>query len=200
MGQINISGVNKAVSEYIKSNAGKNKVEQYIEDCSRKNMSKTPSGASIVTEKEMKEAAQLLINMFKDYAAKSGLPESVADDVADISVTRDDSKNGVICIGFSEENIKRPSLYNIRKDNAIVHTGEGIDNIISLFDTGYTVTKTDKLYGRWRGHEELGVIKALLHREGAGFVSRIVNEFNALYGQRYNCVASIVADARFYKR
>lgn len=55
----------------------------------------------------------------------------------------------------------------------------GIDNIIALFNNGYTAS--NRVYGTWHGQQ----IASLQHRDALGFISSAVNNFMGNYGNEY---------------
>lgn len=56
---------------------------------------------------------------------------------------------------------------------------KGINNIIALFNKGYTAR--NRVYGTWHGNQ----IASLQHRDGLGFISSAVNNFMGNYGNEY---------------
>lgn len=108
-------------------------------------------------------------------------------------------------IGFADESaLRRESL--LRNKYSGGRTGRGIDNIISLYDTGGGSTET---FGYWetrsdwyRYDDQPPFIKTPVPVfDKTGFILAAVEEFNKTYGEVYNCVATISApDSRFYVR
>lgn len=99
-------------------------------------------------------------------------------------------------IGFSDtfsSNTKlyRPSLRWKRRRSPY----KGINNIISLFDTGYTARSRAYGYNRHGDY-----VASTPHRDGMAFMSTAVEMFNNKYGDEYNCYAYISADPQFYIR
>lgn len=101
-----------------------------------------------------------------------------------------------IDIGFSDtfssnEKLYRPSLRWKHGTSPY----KGINNIISLFDTGYTARS--RVYG-YNRHDKY--VTSSPHRDGMAFMAAAVEMFNQEYGDVYNCYAYISADPQFYIR
>ena len=98
-----------------------------------------------------------------------------------------------------EYDFRRESLF--KEDpvwaNEGSYTGEGIDNIVSLFDTGYSAS--GNVYGAWQ-KRNIKNIKSLSYRQPLEFMRDAVYEFNYRYGAQFHCEASISADDGFYVR
>lgn len=103
----------------------------------------------------------------------------------------------IVQLSFSEHAIRRTSLAKKKRGVVVGFTGEGIDNIISLFDTGYSQSKP-AVRGWWLRHNKY--VAAVRMREEIGFMKRAVDTFNRTYGVEYGCYAEIVADNKFYAR
>lgn len=97
---------------------------------------------------------------------------------------------GYITYSFVPEEIYRPSLERGFK------TSDGIDNIVSLFDTGYD---TVQVRGRWVGHGKKQILSTPF-RDELAFVQEAVDNFNNRFGGKYQCKAKIVADEKYYAR
>lgn len=203
MADINITSIMKKTNQFIKSKQGKELQKRAYAEFSKEGRDKTPSGQPVVTITEMREAAQILIDMYKQYS--HALPESVARNLSSIQIIEEtfDTKNNnqQIIIGFpNEETLRRDSLYNTDKDGKRVYTGDGVLNIVSLFDTGYTASGS--VYGFWETHDRY--VHSLKARAGEGFMSFFINEFNEKYGDKYLCKADIISEyrngIRFYSK
>ena len=81
-------------------------------------------------------------------------------------------------ITIPQEYLKRNSLYKEKYPN-------GVDNIINLFDKGYTARK--QVYGYW---ETTGIrVVSRQIRKPMGFMNTAIQNFNDKYGTQYNCRA-----------
>lgn len=108
-------------------------------------------------------------------------------------------------IGFADESLlRRESLLKSKVGSE--RTGDGIDNIISLMDTG---GGNKEVSGYWETRSDIyrfdnapPYIKTPVPVfPKTGFILAAVESFNATYGVTYNCIASITApDSRFYVR
>ena len=110
----------------------------------------------------------------------------------------------MVTLSFDEQAVKRKSLAikgrSLSSGGDIIgYTGEGIDNIISLFDTGYPVEKEQTkvaVYGWWLNKNKYVV--AVRARAGLNFMQHSVERFNETYGKEYGCYAAISEDCQYY--
>mgnify|MGYP006873053883 CR=1 FL=1 len=126
--------------------------------------------------------ADHLIETLKRRAYECELPESVMRHFDSLRMTDlvYDASSGryTTTIYFDDERSGatfRPSLKN---------NGEGIDDIVALFDTGYIASR--HVYGYWESHDVWAYSK--ISRVGLHFIEYAVTEFNSIYG-RYNVIA-----------
>lgn len=162
-----------------------------------------------IPEEMMIEAAQKLADIIRRNV-HSGLYGNSINKIVDSGIiisrpVRTGKYKGrstwAIDISFNPSMLHRDSLEILHKGRVIGHTGYGIDNIMSLLDTGYPYAddaKMKSVRGYWRS--KWCYILTPLERAGDHFMSDSVNEFNALYGQEYFCYASIVAPDEYYMR
>jgi len=92
----------------------------------------------------------------------------------------------VIRIYFTDD-LSRPSL--LGKDGNR-RTGEGVDDIINLFTTGYHARTA--VFGYW--HSVGHTILSLKDRDPLPFLEGAIQDFNANYGADYGAWARIVDD------
>lgn len=197
---INWDSILGKYNAFIKSDAGKQKIKEA--------MINAPS----VSTNIMEEAGQKMAEVIKEcairklaaaYGNSSLIPSSINELLtSDIGITTAPYKNGTdeegndtfgLDVGFSDENeLYRPSLRWRKKQSPY----KGIDNIISLFDTGYY--SRNRAYGYTRTGAYT-VTKTHLFDE-LGFMSEAVDTFNEKYGATYGCQAYISADPKFYAR
>lgn len=163
-----------------------------------------------IPEEMMIEAAQKLADIIRKNV-HSGLYGNSINKIVDSGIiisrpVRTSKYKGrntwAIDISFDPSMLHRDSLEIRRKGRVVGHTSvDGIDNIMSLLDTGYPYedgAQMKSVRGYWRSRWVN--IKTPLERAGDHFMSDSVNEFNALYGQEYFCYASIVAPDEYYMR
>ena len=196
------------------------KYEGYIdsEDGQKRIQSTTSSGkGGSVNTDYMINAANKLIEYIQNefysfYTINSA--ESVREIIDEgLVITMAPTKIGVdngvskyqIDVGFLNENaLKRESLRKSMFDKK--RTGDGIDNIISLYDTG---GGNKQVYGYWETREDYNmnigdppyIATPVPVFTRTAFMLSAVNKFNQELGEVYNCVATISApDPRFYVR
>lgn len=100
---------------------------------------------------------------------------------------------------YFEDNLRRESL----DDGINGYTGEGIDNIVALFNNGYHAS--DYVYGWWDGHQATAStlfrsgsdikanyawVRSQKDREGLHFIQQAVDDFNGNYGAEYHVTAT----------
>lgn len=202
MSGINIDSIMSKVNKYSKTKEGKQKIKECINNYRSQGRRTTAGGGQILTDAIIVQISEELIRIMKETANAKQLPESVRKHFDSLVCSqpvyfgKDNSKCKVE-VSFTDD-LSRFSLMITKGEKAGQRTGEGIKNIVSLFDTGYTANKA--VYGTWDGHEDLGVIKSKTSREGQGFIKEAVDTFNRQYGGLYNVHASITASPEFYTR
>lgn len=197
---LDIDSIMGKVDKFSKSPKGKKMVKEYLKDCVENGIGKTEGGGVIITTEMMKEAAQGMINILQTTAYSKDMPESVKSHFSSLAHNPpqklgDDSY--VIDIYFADD-LSRLSLLITSGDRKGERTGGGIRNIVSLFDTGYSVENFT--YGLWDGHEDIGVIRSKKEREGLYFMREAVDAFNRIFGEKYGVIAQISADPDYYAR
>lgn len=201
MSIINIGQIIQKVKSYAKSTEGKQRIDEYIGQCVSDGRVKTAGGSQIITIDVMKRAADTMIRKMREVAYSKKLPESVMGHFNSLTATDpilyDNGKKYRIDISF-EDNLSRLSFQIAHGKKKGQYTGDGIDNIVSLFDTGMDADRM--AYGLWVGYEMLGPVAGLTHRDELRFMSEAVSEFNLEYGDLYNVYAYISADPEFYAR
>lgn len=201
---INMQAIMSKVRAYEKSKRCAEKTKKYIRYCVENNIEKTCAGDTILTEKKMNELAEAMINILQSIAGAYNLPESVFDNI--MSLTKDslilekaDNKKDSYSIGlYFSDDLSRPSLLIVGGSRS-GRTGEGISNIISLFDTGATIKTNREIRGIWDGHENLGEVSATLHRPELHFMRDAIQQFNTTYGTQYDVYAELPGVA-YYAR
>lgn len=201
MSSVNMSGIMSKLKIFLGSQEGKDIVDDYIQRCIYYGRSLTSNGTEIVTFDIMKRAADRLIQKVRETAASKNLPESVMSHFSSLTATEpiplNNNKLYKIEISFSD-NLSRLSFQIAHGKKKGQYTGEGIENIVSLFDTGMDAGRM--AYGLWIGYEMLGPVAGLTHRDELRFMSEAVSEFNYEWGELYHVYAYISADPEFYAR
>lgn len=193
MSTINASQIYQKVKEYSKSNEGKKVMDDKIKEYKKQGVRKTGAGDTILTNEVMHQIAYELIRDLQDMATNLEmmrvLPHSVAAhfDSLQAQVISDTPDGGcTIAIWFADD-LHRESLFNYSSNGAQRHTGSGISNIISLFDTGYNAGGS--VYGYW---ENAGIYTwSLDRRPNLGFMQGEIDRFNAKY-KRSVCHAELM--------
>lgn len=208
MAYIDFDKIFKKVEVYVKSAKGEKAKADYLDRCQKEGRTRTASGSVLITQAAMREAADLMIKEIQIYGRacySRDSAKSLKKHFDSLKVTKEKystKTQSQLFIGFPDEkSLHRNSLYTHgrkKKRHIKYYTGGGIDNIISLFDTGYSTSK--RVNGLWEKHTKLGFIKNKQNRNGQRFMSIAVDTFNTVYGEEYHCVASISADEKYYIR
>ena len=188
------------VKEFIKSPDGKTRINDFILDSAESGRMSTEGGGKILTLDMMNQAADTMIRILRETAAISKLPESVLahfNSLTHSSPIRMPSGKYRIDIYFKDD-LSRMSLISVFGQREGSRTGEGIENIVSLFDTGYRAG--DTVFGIWEHHSEPNPIESLQMRESKFFMRKAVDRFNQEYGKQYSAEASITAPDEFYSK
>lgn len=126
----------------------------------------------IATSHTMKQLANELVNCIE-----KNLPESIKGTMQNSFISEPELQTDgsfVISINIPTDEVWRDSLYS-----------GGVFNIVALLNNGYHASKT--VYGEWHGK----IIRSLKDREGAYFMQKAINEFNAKYSIEYGCNAEL---------
>lgn len=191
---------------YADSDSGKKRMDGCIKEYLKDGKIKTVSGEELISIERMNEAADKVIELILRYA--HSLPPSLytllGSNLESTKPLPFGSEDGswYIDLQFKDGSLLRRESLRRRvggrgsEEITNERTGTGIDNIISLFDTGYEAGWS--VYGYWDTAGKR--VKSVRSREGIHFMRDAVHEFNATYGKQYHCVASIVADPMYYAR
>lgn len=192
MAVVNLSSIFNKVNAYSKTPAGKEKMRQAIAKKVKDGVSKTGCGDEILTYSKMSELANELIGTLKNTAASYDLAPSVMAHFDSLTYMVQDIGNGAHeCYIYFQDDLSRESL---ESDD----TGEGIRNIIALFNNGYVASSPK--YGWWNGHSPTGeavsrsmtgdenyaFIKSRQSRPSLMFMQRAIDDFCNKYKNKYN--------------
>lgn len=204
MPAINMSSIMSKVGAYSRSVGGKLRMRECIQNYATSGKSKTAAGGKVMTEDKMLEAASKMITILRMTANEYGLPESVRrhfDSLECSSPIRLRDGSTVVYIYFDDRfdgGLRRESL----EDGDGGHTGEGINNIIALFNNGAHASKY--VYGWWNGHKPHGEalarsggqldadyawVRSKKDRDALHFIQQAVSDFNGNYGYEYDVTA-----------
>lgn len=147
-----------------------NKIMEY----EKKGITRTQGGSKIVTDTFLKRAADDLVTAIKQSA--SGIAPSVMANLSTIrpgALMRYPDGSREINISLDDSAFRRESLMP-------EIWGEGITNIILLFEKGYPLSKGRyHVRGIWHGED----IHAKLGRKGLGFIAKAISEFNNMHSK-----------------
>lgn len=205
MASINMNSIMGKVGAYSRSVEGKLRMKQRIDSLASAGINKTAGGGEIITETDMYRAAIKMMDVLKQAARESNLPPSVMQHI----LTMDCSKPYKMSDGHMEiwiyfgGDMHRDSLedgYGYYEDKFGGYTGEGVNNIVALFNNG--AHAKNYTYGWWNGHAAAGDavahsgaddgfawVKSKKDREGLHFIQQAVNDFNGNYSADYNVTA-----------
>lgn len=190
--QVNFDAIKEKVQRFIDSNEGQELIDGLA----------IPEGMMI-------EAGEIMRNILRERILSGSYGKSI-DNIANsgiiVSPPYESGKKGKrtlwsIDIDFDPTMLHRDSLQIRRKGRIVAHTGRGIDNIMSLLDTGYPYSPSAQMKsvrGFWESRWV--TIMTPLERAGDHFMSDAVNEFNTVYGSEYFCTARISAPKEYYMR
>ena len=214
--QINTGSIQSKIDAYLKLEECKRKKADYVNNAmlNSSRLLSNSSNAGLPTDDVMNEAARILISEIQKTAL-SLIPDSagsvrnlISNDlcITQYANTVGKNKDGIniyeLHIGFRDSSALHRMSLRTKKGK---YLGGGIDNIVSLFDTGYTnhiMSGSGRLRGYWDSVTSGDTIYTLNkpHRDALGFIASSVELFNNGYGKFYNCHAKIVADDEYYFR
>lgn len=185
---------------WVDSAAGQARIQKTIEKYHREGRTTTASGHSLVPEKTIEEASAKFIQVLRDTAASHDLPASVMSHIEEMHAVKPiQTKTGFEIPLFFGGDLHRDSLENDATDY------DGIDNIVALFNNGYTAS--DYVYGWWDGHTPTGSavsrslydddytwVRSKIQRGSLRFIQQAIDDFNGNYGSQYNITAIVAAD------
>lgn len=196
MPAINMGSIMSKVRVYNRSVEGKLRMKEYINQCRADGRQQTYGGSTVITNEVMMSAAGKLIQLIQEAARSCGLPESVMNHLYNLDISepiqRQDGSS-VMYIYFSGD-LRRESL-EATDDSADYwasrgfgkHTGEGINNIVALFNNGYSKDSIKTVFGLWASTGE--IVHNKTERDGLYFIQRAVDEFNTSWAHLYDATA-----------
>ena len=205
MAGININSIMKKVKAYAKDDEGKKRMDQRVNELRLGKNGKTDGGDYVATIEDMNTAAFDMEAEAKNVAKSHRLPDSILDHFDSLrhgAPYYDKALERYRVDIYFEDNLYRPSLEINDGPMKGQRTGDGIDNIVSLFDTGYVAH--GQVFGLWRGHESRGVIPSLMYRKPLRFMEEAVEDFNRTHFYKKYHVTAILPDSgddiQFYSR
>lgn len=201
MAYINISSVMSKVNSYASSKEGKQRMRDVIKKYREDGKRTTDAGSEIITKARMDELARELIVILKTTALSYDLPSSVAEhfDTLDY-MFQDLGDDKFQCFIYFNDDISRESL------ETDYNQGEGIKNIIALFNNGYVTSKPK--YGWWNNHEPTGesinramtggesyaYVKGKEARPSLRFMQSAIEDFYSKYAKQYGITVTLNDD------
>lgn len=184
---ISESAIMGKIRKYASSAEGKARMQKKINTYIASGVSRSEAGGSIISIREMNDLAKQMMRFIQQ--AGGALPESVRNDLSGMTATSPAQVgNNIYEVIISTPEVPRRSLLISKGDGSNRYTGDGVYDIIGLFDSGYS---TDgRVYGVWEGHEGLGRIGSRMSREGLHFLQGACDTFNRMYWKD-GCTASL---------
>lgn len=186
MASIDMASIEKKILDYAKSPKGQKRMDKTLTKYVNQNVDITDAGSEVVNKKKMKNAAKELIKLVKKAAASSDVAESVLADISTLTASEPRHIGGTtweIELSFGGD-LGRASLQPNKYG--------GVTNIIALFNNGYPADggrseAIAHVRGFWHGE----YISARPYREPLQFMQNAANEFNAIYGAKYNAYVTL---------
>lgn len=193
MATVNIGSIMSKVQRYAGSSVGKKQMASVIEQCKKDGVSLTAGGGKIMTEDMMHAAALELITELQRTARRLQIAKLLQPSVVQhfdslqASAIQEEDGSCVIYISFMDD-LSRMSLLNTDTGK---RTGDGVDNIIALFEYGYYANGA--VHGYWESRDSYTWSRSM--RDGLGFMRTTIQRFNMKYsGNDYNCYAELMWD------
>lgn len=172
------------VNAWAQTPDGKKKVDGVVKDSVRTGRP-LANGKKVLDPKEMTAAANDLIQIIRD-----NLPEPIKEVGRTLTASapiRNPDGTYVVYINFDKDALRRESLKNNNEYYQSKHngrTGEGINNIVALFNTGYKEDSIGRVWGMWESRGKW--IHNQQSRDGLWFMQRAVQDFLSTYGGDYS--------------
>lgn len=188
MYSINMGSILDKLYAWERSDKGQKKIQSTVDRYVRSNVRRTEAGGRVVTENDMKKAANKLVQTIRSTAIGCNLPPSVAAHFGSLKVgklQRQPDGSYIIEINFTDD-LTRGSLQPEKYG--------GVRNIIAIFNNGYPSDggrseAISHVFGWWHGKETA----ALGSRQGLYFMQDAVNNFNMNYGMPLGMYAEVGA-------
>lgn len=179
---ISQSALQKKLVAYSKTKAGQEKMSKRIEEAviGTKPLATEQPNGTFVNLKDMTRMANHLASMIR-----SRLPDSISK-VGNTLVCSSPQKRSdgryEITLSFSADALYRDSLETTYYNPSSI----GVYNIVALFNNGYNARTS--IYGAWNStrYGVLGKVVSLDEREPLYFMQDAQDEFNNIYGKKYN--------------
>lgn len=201
-------GIADKIDAYMASAAGQKRIKETLDEYRKSGKNKTASGQDITTKKDLPGLCDILRNYIISEASKNDLAHSVMEDIKSLSVISmvEDGDNYVVYLSFTND-LTRNSLYD-----GLYGEGDGVYNIIALFNNGYVAK--NRVYGYWDNHRR-GIpstddrgraytrwyaldlrdtdkdiwVPSRIGRETLGFIQSAIDKFNKNEGAQFKAIA-----------
>lgn len=186
---ISLAAINQKLRAYENSSAGKAAINRKIHQYQKEGTSTTQAGSRVLTAAEVSALANDFISILQSKAGSStgnggsgSIPPSVSAHLSNLTAgTPVEIADGYFSVTISfGDDLSRSSL---RKPGTGEPTGEGIRNIVALFNNG--AQAKGKVFGFWAGHDDLGPIWSRSMRPALGFMQEAKAEFEGKYGAEF---------------
>lgn len=196
MGSINTSSILSKLNKYVKSKEGQDKIAYTLHEYEVNGITMTNAGSIILTNEVKYRVAQALIEEIRAtaemYRDRGELPDSIASLAGSLGYGSIQIIKGGTYFGSKielsfQDDVHRNSLwYENKETGARMRTGDGIDNIVMLFNDGYG--PINQVRGHWETHNDM-FTGSKVYRERLGFIDEAIANFNSTDGVYYNCYA-----------
>ena len=203
MPAINMSSILKKGSEWKNSDEGKRRCKDKIKEYVENGVERTQAGSTVLTEERMRDIADDFIYELRSVARKYNASGDIPDDILAIfeedlfhsypvdigGISGIKSSNYYVIDVVFDTDLYRPSLEPDRWD--------GVDNIIKLFDDGYSTgsftvgygrTVTGETFRKTRQKQVRGywpkagkIVWSVSYRPHLGFMQEAIDWFNKRY-------------------
>lgn len=188
MASLDMSSIMDKVRAASKSHDIQQRMRDTVMRYRTENVDRTAAGSVIMTVRRMEMISEHFIDLLTMTASMCGLPDSVMEHFDSLRMAPIEYKSGNslfhdrfftrVYFNDVEEGLAfRTSLF-VPSTNT--YTGSGIDNIISLFNTGYVTRRP--VHGVWLGHTTYPIYSKTF-RAPEHFIEDAVDTFNAMYGR-----------------
>lgn len=191
MADFNWNAIGAKCKAFSETKNGKSKMASRVKEL-QKSGGKTSDGSEVLNRRTIAKLASEMITLLKTTAASYDLAPSVMAHFGSLNYYIQENDDGSCeCFIYFMDDLSRESL---ESDD---YQGEGIHNIIALFNNGYVAAAPK--YGWWNGHSPKGealnrsmtgtegyaFIKGTQARPSLHFMQRAVQDFQNKYSSKY---------------
>ena len=198
MATVSAKYIKTKLHEYLESDAGKKKIQQYKWDVFN---GKAVGDDGMLTKSDMYDYLFEIKELF--YEGVTAVIPSFNRSFNEINAESDYIIDGGVhaSVSVNESALHRSSLHYMNQKtyentgSLTISHGEGVDDILALFTHGYSLSR--RPYGFWvkSGGKSMVRIGALMHRDPNPFLAVIVNQIN----EKYRGICEATLDDK-YKR